>query len=421
MTAYRRTRRWRGVVGVALVLVAAGLLFKRPAVLLAGTVGVAFAAYPRLTGTPSLDIAIERRVSDARPGDGDRVDVTVTVRNAAKRPLADLRVVDGVPPMLTVTGGSPRRALALRPGGTARFSYAVRAAHGTHEFEPATVIARDAAGAIEVETTVATETTLECVDEVPADAITLPTTPRIGPTVTDRGGSGIEFHGTRTYRRGDPMNRVDWRRFARTGELTTVEYHRHRAAAVVLWIDAREAAYRASAGDEPHAVSYAQAAAIQLVSAMGGRATAVGVAVVGRDTGWVAPGSGPDHAARVRRRLVEHPALSAQPPTGTADARDVSTQVADLRSRLGADTQVLHLSPLTDEVAARTTHEIAGTGTPVTVISPDVTATGTAGEQVAAIERRNRIDSLRSAGLPIVDWQPPERLGTALATAGGLP
>lgn len=117
MTERRRTRRWRGVVAVALVAVAAGLLFKRPALLLSGVVGVTFAAYPRLTAPPTVDLAIERRLGDPTPDDGDPVTVTVTVENTSTWPVADLRIVDGVPPMLTVVAGSPRRATVLRPGG----------------------------------------------------------------------------------------------------------------------------------------------------------------------------------------------------------------------------------------------------------------------------------------------------------------
>ncbi|MFC7079192.1 DUF58 domain-containing protein [Halorussus caseinilyticus] len=312
------TRRWRGIVAVTLLVGGVGLAADRPDLVLVSAVGVAFAVYPRLSPAPPAtpDLEIDRRLSDRAPTPGESVEVTVTVRNVGDDTLFDLRVVDGVPPALTVTSGSPRYGGLLRPGGEATFSYAVSAEEGKHGFDPATVVVRDPSGEHEVETTVAAETEIDC-------AVARGTPPKrnlaiedAGDLLTDDGGVGIEFHQTREYRRGDSMSRIDWKRFARVGELTTVEYREERSASVVLLVDARPESYRAPAG-EPHAVVRSVAAAQRLTGALLTGRNRVGVAALGREDCWLAPSAGSDHESRAMRLLATHPALAAAPPERT--------------------------------------------------------------------------------------------------------
>ena len=144
------THRWRGVVGVALFAAAVGILFKRSAVLLLSATAVGFVVYPRLTSAPDPSLAIEREVDVDTPADGEEVPVTVTLRNTGNSTLTDVRVIDGVPPMLSVDDGTPRHTAVLQPGSETTFSYSVTARQGTHRFDPATVVVGDVAGAHEV-------------------------------------------------------------------------------------------------------------------------------------------------------------------------------------------------------------------------------------------------------------------------------
>lgn len=416
MTTVRSTHRWRGVVAVPLVAGAAGLLLQRPSLLFLAAVGVVFATYPRVTSAPTTDLDIERRLDHTTPGHGDPVEVTVEVTNAGDTLVADLRLVDGVPPMLEVSDGTPYHAAALRPGASSLFSYEVTAKRGSHQFEPATAMVRDASGATEVETTVATETAIECRTDLPEVPLRRQTRQYAGHLVTDDGGSGVEFHGTREYRFGDPVSRVDWRRFARSRELTTVEYREERAASVVLCLDAREPAYRAECSDEPHAVSYGRAAVEQLHAELRETPNRVGIAALGRELCWLAPGVGTEHRVRADRLLSTHPTLSTYPPRA-GDADDGEGQLAELGKRLGTDTQVVFVSPLVDEFAADAALELEAAGHAVTVVSPDVTADDTAGGQLTGVERDYRLAALRESGIPAVDWSPTDPLGSELVDA----
>lgn len=411
------TNRWRGVRAVALLAGGVGVLVGRPLVLLAAVIGVAYAAHATRATRPTLALEIEREVSDEQPEPGREVAVTLTVRNVGDRTLGDLRLVDGVPAPLPVTQGSPRLGTALRTGKEAQVSYAVEARRGEHAFDPVTVLARDLGGAVEAERTEPVETTLRCVPRFTPTA-TLPlrqgTTPFTGRVETDTGGSGVEFYATREYRRGDALSRIDWKRRARTGELTTLVFREERAATVVLLIDARTTAYRAPEPGEPHAVEHAVAATGEVFASLLSSGDRVGLAAIGRETCWLAPGNGRDHRARGAELLATHPALTPVPPE---DSQYVSLQVRRLRRRLPANAQVVVFSPMIDDYAPDLARRLDAYGHPVTVVSPDVTADATPGQRLARVERGTRLASLREAGLRVIDWDPDRPLGVAIERA----
>jgi len=445
----RRTRRWQGVVALVLLAVAVGVLAKRPLLLLLGAAGVAFAAYPHLTGPPEVDLSVRRQVAPESPDPGDTVAVRTTVRNEGDDPLFDLRLVDGVPPMATVEDGTPRLATALRPGESATLAYDIEVGRTTHRFRPVTALARDPSGGTEVETTVSEETVLEGVGRVPAVPLRGRSRRRSGRLLTDEGGSGVEFHRTREYEHGDPVNRIDWRQYARTGELSSVDFREERLAEVVVCVDARPDAYRARSAEEPHAVAYAIGSAGRIGEALFDADHQVGLAAFGRDLCWLPAGAGTDHEDRFSRHLATDPAFEVSPPSvageptlgGPAAAEDddasstlldrltgadpdveasssLDRQLATMRSQLGAQTQVVLLTPLSDDESSRIAQLLESSGAAVTVVSPDVTTGDSVGGRLAGVERENRVHALRNSGIPVVDWDPDERLGTTVALAG---
>lgn len=59
-----------------------------------------------------------------------------------------------------------------------------------------------------------------------------------------RRGEGMDFHGVREYRPGDPLRRVHWRTSARTGRLAVVEYERAFQQNLIVALDlAKDATY----------------------------------------------------------------------------------------------------------------------------------------------------------------------------------
>jgi uncharacterized protein (DUF58 family) len=410
------TGHWSGVGVVALVGIGVGVLVEEPAVLLAGVVGVGFAAYARSTPLRPGPVSLERTLSTDRAGPGDDVEVTVTVTNEGDRALPDLRLVDGVPEALPVSDGAPRFGTALRPGERATFTYAVGARRGVHDFGPAALVARDLTGAVETEWSLPAGNTLTCVPPLRALPDPVPLRDRatrfVGRVETADGGDGVEFAATREYRRGDSMRRIDWNRRARTGELTTVEYREERSATVVVVVDARKTAYVAPASTATHAVDRAVDAAGAVVATLLASGDRVGLTALSAEPCWLAPGSGADHRTAARELLATHPALRSVPP---AERSATTRWRRRLRRRLSPGTQVVFLTPLHDAYAARFARLLDAYGHPVTVVSPDATADRTAGHRLARVARTLRCSRLRSAGVPVVDWGHAEPLAVALA------
>ncbi|QLG29052.1 DUF58 domain-containing protein [Halorarum halophilum] len=409
------TGRWAGMAALALVPVGLGALLQSPPLVVVGAVGVAYAAYARGDSAPRPDLDVTRELSTTTPDPGEEVTVTLRVRNAGDGVVPDLRLVDGVPPALSVET-TARLGTALRPGKTATLRYTVTAVRGAHEWQPVQVITRNASGSREHDERVTVETTMRCAPNLQASA-SLPlrglTTQYAGRVATDVGGAGLEFHSTREYRHGDPAKRVNWARYARSGELSTLLFREERAATVVLCIDARAESYLAPDPDASNAVERSVDAAAQACSALLESGDRVGVAAFGPGECWLPPGSGADHATAAREVLGTHPSLSPTPPT---ERFLPTTWLRRFRRRLPADAQVILFSPVADDYAVTVARRLDAYGHAVTVVSPDPTADDTPGRTLARIERANRLSGLRRAGIRVLDWG-EESLATELERA----
>lgn len=414
MTDAVPTNRWRGVLVLVLGAVGVGLVAKRPLALLLGALGIVYAAYPAIGSITRPQLTLDRRISDPRPTAGALVEVTATITNVGDRPLVDLRLVDGVPAALAVVEGSPRLGTALRAGESATLEYMLRASEGRHPFGALTAIARDIGGAHEIEVSVSEETTLVCRGEPGAAPPVDRTTAVPGSQPADTAGAGTEFHQTRAYQRGDPVGSIDWNRYARTGELTTIEFRAERAARIVLTVDVTPAAYRGRP-DRPHAVAASIRAARELLASGLAEGHRVGLASLGRAAAWLPPNSGRDHRLEAGRLLATDPAFELRPPPSDSFT-PVARQATALLARLEADSQLVFLSPLLSDAICEVALELEAGPHAVIVISPAVTVQSEAadGRALASIERRERVRRLRERGVDVVDWEPRRPLGATV-------
>ena len=416
----RRTGHWTGISVVGLLAAGAGAVVGSPAAIVAGAVGVGYAGVARSFEAPVADITIERTVGETTPEPGEEVDVALTVTNESGRLLSDLRIVDGVPGGLVVEDGPARLGTALRPGERTTLTYTVTARRGTHRFDPVRVITRDPTSAAEASFLAGSETTIECEPTIRSLDAPVPLRRSAaafsGRLTTEEGGPGTEFHSLREYRHGDPLSRVDWKAHARTGDLATRRFHEERAARVLLLIDARVAAYRAPAEDEPHAVDRAADAAGSVAASLLDRGDTVGLAAIGptdrpgetaTEPCWLAPSSGDSHRVRLQHLLADHPQLSTVPPE---DRIVWSGQLSLLRRRLRSETQIVLFTPLCDFGSMAIARRLDARGHAVTVVSPDPSADRTASQQLAGVGRRMRALDLEGLGVPVVDWPHDEPL-----------
>ncbi len=446
--------RWTGGLVAAVALAGAGVITRSPTLLVGAAIPVVYVVSGWLTTVElsPAELRVEREMERSSVFPGDRVAVTLRVTNVGDRPLADLRVADGVPEEVAVVEGSPRGGCSLQPGETATFEYVAAARRGTHEFDPVRVRARSLT-ATDVETVAVTpdgEGALTCRPDLEEVPLQRRTQQFAGTVRTETGGSGVEFHSTREYRPGDPVSRIDWRRLAKTGDLTTVNYREHRSARVVLAVDAREPCHVAPDAGTPTGAAMSAYGATLALEALLGAGHAVGAAAFGvtdrtRSGGpaWIRPGSGdelrlrteelfetaaePPHRRAPRDYAApgprqRRPARGSDPthgPRGTAPrATDGGDDpVRTLCGRLSPEAQVLLFTPALDEFPERAVRRITAYGHQVTVVSPDVTGDDSTGARLSRVERAIRLERLREAGARVVDWQRDRPLAIALAKA----
>ncbi|MFY4814040.1 DUF58 domain-containing protein [Haloarcula sp. AONF1] len=451
---HRRMRRWSGGLAAALFLVSVSLLTAEPLLLAATAIPLIYVAYGALSRVPAgTDLQAARSVSDAQPTPGEPVAVELTLTNTGSSSLTDLRVIDGVPEELAVVEGSPRLCTSLRPNESATLSYAVMAKRGSYTFDAAAVRVRtlSASDEVTVDLPVAGDGTLTCsntVSEVPmADA----TLPRAGTLPTDTGGSGLEFHSTRSYQPGDPVNRIDWRRYAKTDELTTIDYREEQAVRTVLVVDARPPARVTPEPGFPTGAELSAYAAERLFDALSRTSVVASVCAVGLAPEDVPGGLDPDglawvdasggHAAAHARQIFDSVGRAAarQSDTDTAgDAavgedgspqqpRDEATRVttADggtiedpdllaVLARLPPTAQVVVFSPAADDWAVSLVSSLAVREYPTTLVSPSLARGDSLGAAVAGTERAARLQRAELSGATVIDWDLDSPIDVAL-------
>ncbi|ELY78043.1 DUF58 domain-containing protein [Natrinema gari] len=350
---------------------------------------------------------------------GATATVRTTVRNDGSETLVDLRVVDGVPDALPVVSGSPRACETLEPLETATLEYEVELRRGEHAFGDATVRTRDLTGTITDTWTAGVEgdDAVHCSPPVetvpPGDG----TNEYAGEVPTDEGGSGLEFYAVREYEPGDPVRAIDWRRYAGTRELATVEYRAERSTRIVCIVDARPNQFRAATTDRVPAIERSADAAgraFERLVAAGHPTGIVGIHEQGLTS--VPPGTGP---------------ATRQEATDLLDAMRVPGYVAAARSQTGdpstallrslpGDAQVYLFSSFVDDDPLELVEALRARGYGVRVVAPDVTAdTADTATRLAALERGTRLARARATGARVLDWDRERPLGAVLRTVGG--
>jgi len=469
-----RVHRWRtGAVGVG-TLVALGLLFASPLLLAATVVPLSYLAYGALSAVPSdAAVSIERQFGNAMPAPGQPVTVSLTVTNESAATLSDLRVVDGVPDELVVTAGSPRGAFALQSGESATLSYDVVARRGEFDFDDPLVRLRPLSGTELVTESVpaAGETELSVVTPVTRAPDRHATLLRAGTHRTDSGGEGLEFRSTREYRPGDPKNRIHWRRFAKTGELTTVSFREERAVRTVVVVDARPVGNVTPRPGVPTATERAAYAGERLYEALVDGGVVTSVTALGLDGGAPEVPTGPaglpwvdgeaDDAVGTARLLFDAVRVAADDtaedttgvardagpvdgtgaasgPNGAGPGTDTvgsgsgggrsseagrraadggSELVERLLEQFPPTAQVVFVTPLLDDWPVDLVGTLAEREYPVTVVSPDATGAGSLGRTVARFERDRRLADLSAVGAATVEWRQSESIEIALSNS----
>lgn len=475
MTRLRRSGRWNWAIGAALGLAATGLFVQEHVLVLAATIPLWYVAITAVIGLSIPPIRVERSIEHDATAPGEHVPVELTLTNEGAEPITDLRVIDRVPAELPVAEGTPRGCFSLEPDESATVSYAVSARRGEFEFDtpllrlrnltgelvadinavyddrddPATAIddeaapepaaepagpvaadggtavddgtpSRSATAASEDAVVVTGDRSLSCtlpVEDVPLSGESLE---RIGRIETDDAGVGTQFHSVRDYQRGDSQRSIDWRRYARTGELTTVEYHEDRSTTAVVLVDARDETYISPNPADPAALTLNAFAAERAFDTLWSAGHEVGLSVITDGVpDVIGPGGGPELAYRAQDAIEEVRSRSPRWVSLTdRGARDVATAAANrLVTTLPDDAQLVYFTPALDEYVTVFAQHLLARGHELTIVSPDVVTTPVASQRLLAAERKRRLTELRATGATVVDWKRDRPLQLVLADA----
>jgi uncharacterized protein (DUF58 family) len=358
--------------------------------------------------------SLTHEVTTARVFEGDAATVTITV--TAGSPVAQLELLEPLPPAVTLIAGSNRAVLALDAGETVRWSYDVRFAArarvtlgGVHAriWDPSGLETRDARHDH--------PTTIRVYPRpVPLRLLPDPLRTRasIGNYVSAVVGEGLEPGEIRPFAPGDRIKHVNWRTSLRLGELHVSRQQEERNADVVLMLDSLS---QAGVGTTTTLNACVRAAA-SLAAAYLARKDRVGLVEYGGILRWVRPASGRLQLEQLLDTLLRADVMFTY----------VTRQVGLVPPRvLPPQALVIALSPLLDprfltamsDLAARRFDLVVIAVNPIAVtrasLTPSTLVDGAAA--LASLKRGLQLDDLRRRGLRVMDWNPDDPIDLALA------
>ena len=395
---------------------ALGVLCARPELFVAALpLALVLATLAARPAAPAYTLS--HHVSADRVFEGERVTVTVDVTAHSAVPLLELR--EPLPPGSALEVGRSRAVMALRPGQTARWSYAARwPGRGVYELGTLDARARDGWGVRSWDTRLVDRKHLRVYPRIaPLRSLPRPreTQTSIGDYVSPALGEGIEPGDVRPFAPGDRVRQVNWRASLRLGTLYVTQHQRERNAAVVLMLDTLAEVGPRSATT----LDFAVRAAASLATAYLARKDRVGLIVYGGVIDWIRPGAG-----RAQYERLAGSALRAD-VVFTYVAKDLALVPPRV---LPPHALVIALTPLLDPRFTKAALDLAARGFDLVIllVSPvDVTRAMLPGAPIDdlacrlwALERRSQLDTLRRQGVPVVEWNPAEPLELALARLG---
>jgi len=283
-------------------------------------------------------LAAQRHLSATRIWEGETVEIETAIENRGSR-VELVHVMDSLPWGLRLVEGATEEVRELAAGETARLRYLAQARRGLYPLPTVRIEAEDLLG----------YTTWNDDLPCPSPLVVVPrfetlsgigisprrTLPQSGTARSRRGGAGIEFFGTREYRPGDEIRRINWKASARLSELVVTEFEEERAADVAVVLDVRDRAYP---GEEaPDLLDCAARASATLCQAFLTQGHRVGLLLYGAYLDWVYPGYGRQHGESILRELAR----------ARLGSSEVFAEISRLPTRLlRAGSQVVLVSPV---------------------------------------------------------------------------
>ncbi len=352
--------------GVAIGLIALGLLMRvgqllalsLPFVLYVATILIQQSSSHK----PSLEIS--RNLTGNRIEEGGEIEVVLTVVNRGA-PIPSLGLVESIPQGVEVTDGETR---CLRSMGTKEritLTYTLRPPRGVHLLSGVDVKVWKRLALTPKKFFFAHEDHFIALPhtEIVADIEIRPRRTRAyaGMVRANRGGSGLDFFGCRAYTSGDDIRRINWRTYAKRGELVIDEYEQERIADVSVILDGRE--NMNAHGGEEDTFTYSVRAAASMASHFLDQGNSVGLLIYGDYINWTYPGYGKTQREKILEALAQ-----AKP-----GAKEIFNDLHYVPTRLfPAQSQLIMVSPLAGADDVEVLGVLRARGYRIILIVPDL-------------------------------------------------
>jgi len=404
--------------GISLILV--GMMISNFQLMIAGLTFISFLAINGWVSGHS-DLEITRTINGtettmANVYKGDDVIVELTISNNSYRRTQQLEVFDNVPHEMKMRQGINQMRMNLGPGQSTRIKYRVRCPlRGHYTLGPVSVRYRNAFNLFANESKVQDRTDITVFPQVREieEALLRSDVPKMytGATTLKTPGPGMEFYSLREYLPGDAFRSINWKAFARTGELMVNEKTRDAVTDVFIILDTRDVSRIGTVLKNPLEMGTIAAASVSNYFIR--RRDSVALVTYGDRMDYLPPETGDKQGYKVLSNLAAVRAKGSMPLQAVTNA---------MSSRMSRGSPVFIISSLEgDGTTLPAIRNLAGRGHEVIVLSPSsidlerlVSRIPRMSYEVLKLERQNRLTAISGYGAKVIDWMPDVELSQAL-------
>ena len=399
--------------GISLILV--GMMISNFQLMI---IGLSFISFIAINGWVEghSDLEINREVSAVNVYKGDDINVILTIKNKSYRRTQQLEVFDNVPHEMKMRKGVNLMRLNLGPGQTTTIRYTVRCPlRGHYTIGPTSIRYRNAFNLFVSETSVDDRSDITVFPQVRdvEEALIRSDVPKMytGATTLKTPGQGMEFYALREYFPGDSFRSINWKAFARTGELMVNEKTRDAVTDVFIILDTRDVARIGTVLKNP--LEMGTVAAASIANYFIKRRDSVSLVTYGERMDFLPPETGDKQHYKVLSQLAAVESKGSMPLQAVTNA---------LSPRISRGSPVFIISSLEgDGTTLSAIRNLSGKGHQVIVLSPSsidlerlVSRIPRMAYEVLKLERQNRLTAISGYGAKVIDWTPSVDLSEAL-------
>jgi uncharacterized protein (DUF58 family) len=381
-------------------------------------VGLTFISFLAINGWVEghSDLEIKRDVSAVNVYKGDDINVVLTLTNKSYRRTQQLEVFDNVPHEMKMRKGINLMRMNLGPGQTTTIRYTVRCPlRGHYTIGPTSIRYRNTFNLFVSETSVGDRSDITVFPQVRdvEEALIRSDVPKMytGATTLKTPGQGMEFYALREYFPGDSFRSINWKAFARTGELMVNEKTRDAVTDVFIILDTRDVARIGTVLKNP--LEMGTVAAASIANYFIKRRDSVSLVTYGERMDFLPPETGDKQHYKVLSQLAAVESKGSMPLQAVTNA---------LSPRISRGSPVFIISSLEgDGTTLSAIRNLSGKGHEVIVLSPSsidlerlVSRIPRMAYEVLKLERQNRLTAISGYGAKVIDWTPSVELSQAL-------